>query len=459
MASMRRRAAAAAAAAATVAMLLLAAGPVGIEAKSKPKNSNVMTVWNEAGVPINAYWLNPDNGKLVKQVDKAIRPGLKYGINTYKTHTFVFTQVKQGRPEPKKVDSSMPRHSHTGEPENVYISMGEDGLLKAEMKTPRQLKIEEAEKAFDECGAVRNSTGVSAEQRLLDFEACAKEKYISKVATLVDRMELDKQIFDSTTSMFRNYTCADPDMELTDRTDRQIWVDPEGHRVDVGVLFNSSHATIRYNKDFLTEGECAAIKRIATPKLHRATTADSDGGDKVSFTRRADQASIDYYPKAKPGSDRDIVNGVIDRLYSYVNYFTDYDLDLPGQEGITAIRYNVSDEYHPHCDGACDGSMHKDTGRVATMVMYCDMPPADGGGGTTFSRAGVFTKGVPQSSVFFSYMGQDGRMDDGLTEHSGCPIFEGSKFIATMWFRKGVSKDRKWFQSDPLGYPKAAYKQ
>mmetsp|Transcript_1823 Transcript_1823/g.5313 ORF Transcript_1823/g.5313 Transcript_1823/m.5313 type:complete len:87 (+) Transcript_1823:109-369(+) len=77
MASMRRRAAAAAAAAATVAMLLLAAGPVGIEAKSKPKNSNVMTVWNEAGVPINAYWLNPDNGKLVKQVRHGgVRGGL-----------------------------------------------------------------------------------------------------------------------------------------------------------------------------------------------------------------------------------------------------------------------------------------------------------------------------------------------------------------------------------------------
>ena len=29
-------------------------------------------------------------------------------------------------------------------------------------------------------------------------------------------------------------------------------------------------------------------------------------------------------------------------------------------------------------------------------------------------------------ATFFSYKGPDGRMDDGYTEHSGCPVLEGA---------------------------------
>jgi len=28
----------------------------------------------------------------------------------------------------------------------------------------------------------------------------------------------------------------------------------------------------------------------------------------------------------------------------------------------------------------------------------------------------------PLQAVMFSYLGADGKMDDGLTQHSGCPI-------------------------------------
>ena len=34
--------------------------------------------------------------------------------------------------------------------------------------------------------------------------------------------------------------------------------------------------------------------------------------------------------------------------------------------------------------------------------------------------------------------GSDGRMDDGYTEHSGCPVLEGEKWITTVWMRDGV---------------------
>ena len=35
-------------------------------------------------------------------------------------------------------------------------------------------------------------------------------------------------------------------------------------------------------------------------------------------------------------------------------------------------------------------------------------------------------------------------MDNGMTEHTGCPLREGSKWIATMWYREGVDAEKNW---------------
>ena len=50
--------------------------------------------------------------------------------------------------------------------------------------------------------------------------------------------------------------------------------------------------------------------------------------------------------------------------------------------------------------------------------------------------------------LFFGYFYNESRvgvvMDNGWTEHTGCPLREGSKWIATMWYREGVSAERTW---------------
>ena len=35
-------------------------------------------------------------------------------------------------------------------------------------------------------------------------------------------------------------------------------------------------------------------------------------------------------------------------------------------------------------------------------------------------------------------------MDNGKTEHSGCPLREGTKWIATMWYREGMTAEKGW---------------
>ena len=74
-------------------------------------------------------------------------------------------------------------------------------------------------------------------------------------------------------------------------------------------------------------------------------------------------------------------------------------------------------------------------GRIATAVLYCELPPR--GGATTFTNANVFVKPEVGMTTFFSYRGKDNVMDTGYTTHSGCPVLEGEKWITTLWMREG----------------------
>lgn len=82
--------------------------------------------------------------------------------------------------------------------------------------------------------------------------------------------------------------------------------------------------------------------------------------------------------------------------------------------------------------------------------MYCKT--AEKGGGTIFTNTNIHVKPRNNTVLFFSYRGEDKVMDPGrYTEHSGCPVEEGEKWIATFWMRDGVSKTDPWTNFDPNG--------
>jgi hypothetical protein len=61
---------------------------------------------------------------------------------------------------------------------------------------------------------------------------------------------------------------------------------------------------------------------------------------------------------------------------------------------------------------------------------------------------------IPQkyAATFFSYIDPDTmKMDDGFTEHSGCPVVEGEKKIVTQWVRLGVDYENPWNSFNTLG--------
>lgn len=75
---------------------------------------------------------------------------------------------------------------------------------------------------------------------------------------------------------------------------------------------------------------------------------------------------------------------------------------------------------------------------------------ADKGGYTMFSKTGHKIVPRMRQMLFFGYKmpaeteGGPVRMDDGRTEHTGCPLREGHKWIATMWYREGMTAEKDW---------------
>ena len=60
-------------------------------------------------------------------------------------------------------------------------------------------------------------------------------------------------------------------------------------------------------------------------------------------------------------------------------------------------------------------------------------------------NAGIHIKPKKHAATFFSYINPETMiMDDGLTQHSGCPVLEGEKRIVTQWIRLGVDEENPW---------------
>ena len=98
-----------------------------------------------------------------------------------------------------------------------------------------------------------------------------------------------------------------------------------------------------------------------------------------------------------------------------------------------------------------DGLPHKRGTRMATMVMYCKLP--ERGGHTNFLNANVHIKPTKNAAVFFSYIDPKTNLTDlKFTEHSGCPVWEGSKKIVTQWVRYGVDAENPWHNLNTSKY-------
>ena len=150
----------------------------------------------------------------------------------------------------------------------------------------------------------------------------------------------------------------------------------------------------------------------------------------------------------------DVQEGAGQEPINAVYYKDDGDQYRPHCDGECACKrsprrpFPTGDQYRPHCDGECRGNAYTLGSRVASSLTYCTI--AERGGYTLFTRVGLKVVPKRKQMLFFGYFfnASDAKpgvpMDNGHTEHTGCPLHEGKKWIATMWYREGVTAEKNW---------------
>jgi hypothetical protein len=265
-----------------------------------------------------------------------------------------------------------------------------------------------------------------------------------------EEIAFQAQVRRSMAAQLENYTCADETLNSTVAKRTETW---RGRKVSL--MIDRPASKIHTIEEFLTEEECKAVEEAAAPLLHDATVADGSGGSILSENRKAKQAGIKVHWNKE--AEGDLIARLSRRVYDYVNHVLPFDIHEDGQEDLMSIQYfgrgpedDKPDRYMPHCDGDCNGMLFKPGNRMATIVMYCDIPEV--GGATNFRNSGIHIKPKKYAATFFSYIDPNTmKMDDGFTEHSGCPVVEGEKKIVTQWVRLGVDAKNPWDSFNTLG--------
>jgi hypothetical protein len=326
-----------------------------------------------------------------------------------------------------------------------------------------------ATRAAEEAGDVPNgckaraykdiADGLDAFEVMEELAECMTEKAAAIFQEKNEEIAFENRVRLAISQNMENHTCADPTHETTKTKEIREW-NHTGITRNVHIHHDRPASQIHVIMNFISEEECDAIKDAASPKLHRGTVADGAGGHKLSEHRKAWQAGVSVpWEKEEKG---DPIARVARRLYDYANHATGYNLTVEGQEDLMSIQYfghgressESPDQYRPHCDGDCGGLPHKIGGRVATIVMYCDVPEL--GGSTNFQNSGVYVKPEVGAAAFFSYMDPVKHvMETGFTTHSGCPVIEGTKRIAVQWIRIGVDEENPWNSFNTLTMKKS----
>jgi len=460
----------AAATALTVILILISPAPgANAQLSSRP-----IQIKNESGKRAEVYWVDPSNGQMVKQTSSFLVAGQTLELNSYVNHTFLVKEFLAGEPDECKADppkyKSPTRSPLCRPPSEAYITVNDsddqvihilkDMKIKTEDSQSKAREITSSitstcqEEVKDRISAASGRHTMDPAQVLDAFVQCAQPLVVSKLEEAQKESKAQAMMRMDMGAQWEEYTCNDFDLPTTPPKSKHYWQDDDGKEHEVGVLLNRDEAKIHYVKNFITPEECKAIEAAAAPSLHKATVADGAGGSELVKSRKAMQAGV-RVPWEKEG-DGDPIAVVSRRIYDYVNDVTGYNIEEAGQEDIMSIQYKgrgiddpEPDRYRPHCDGQCNGQSFRPSGRVATMVMYCEAPSK--GGATNFRNVGVHIVPEVGTAAFFSYLGSDFVTDNRLTEHSCCPVLEGEKKIAVQWLRLGVDEDNPWSSFNTLG--------
>mmetsp|Transcript_24485 Transcript_24485/g.50515 ORF Transcript_24485/g.50515 Transcript_24485/m.50515 type:complete len:477 (+) Transcript_24485:91-1521(+) len=420
---------------------------------------------------LSLHWINP-NTKATVPIKTDILPRSKFGANSFLAHQFEVRQ--EVNPETglcgNRDEECKIAYFQVTESPNQYFIIENDVKIETVKILPTQQKKhlldqidldavenptdtlmeckEQATRRLAELNGV-DDTKATMEQIHKKLHDCMTVGLAPSIKASINEVEFERSLRLEASGIAENFTCVDVDLESSPDVETEEWLSPiDGATRTVHKKLNRTASRIHVIENFASPGECDAMEAEAAKNLHIASTADGKGGTRISSSRKAMQAGIRplFTDDGKPLNDN-LISILSGRVYEYTNHVLDLNITHHGQEPLMSIQYFgrgkhdiEPDRYTPHCDGRCNGEQHIYGGRMATMVIYCTIP--EKGGFTNFQNSNVHVKPNSGSAVFFSYFDPLTNVtDNGLTQHSGCPVYEGEKKIITQWVRYGVSTE------------------
>jgi len=181
------------------------------------------------------------------------------------------------------------------------------------------------------------------------------------------------------------------------------------------ILSESPHVT--FFRGAFTPAECAYFFEIEKPEFKRAHVLDETNGvERPDPVRTSEETGIHWLIE-------DPVLHAFNRRIAAMS-----ETHVHQGEPLQILRYRPGQQYRSHVDYLAGATNQ----RTKTALLYLN--DAYVGGETAFPSIGLKVKGGTGDVLLFRNALPDGKLDKA-SEHSGVPVLEGEKYIATRWIR------------------------
>ncbi|XP_077077958.1 prolyl 4-hydroxylase subunit alpha-1-like [Siphateles boraxobius] len=162
---------------------------------------------------------------------------------------------------------------------------------------------------------------------------------------------------------------------------------------------------IRYH-DIISDREIEILKNISRCQLSRSEVYHSG----ISKLRVSQSVFLSEFPMEA---------GVSQKIGDATG------LSMETAELLLVQNYGIGGRYEPHVD-----ALEIENDRIATFLIY--MSDVEIGGATVFPKVGVAVYPKKGSAVLWYNLHRNGEVNWN-TEHAGCPVLVGNKWVANKW--------------------------
>uniref|UniRef100_A0A161N0P5 procollagen-proline 4-dioxygenase n=1 Tax=Triatoma infestans TaxID=30076 RepID=A0A161N0P5_TRIIF len=191
----------------------------------------------------------------------------------------------------------------------------------------------------------------------------------------------------------------------------------------------------------MTDSEIEVIKKLAQPRLQRATVQNHKTGELETV----------HYRISKSAWLTDAESDVVARISRRVEDMT--GLTTSTSEELQVVNYGIGGHYEPHFDFARreETNAFKSLGtgnRIATTLFY--MSDVLQGGATVFPMLKLALWPEKGTAAFWLNLHPDGEGDKS-TWHAACPVLAGSKWVSNKWLHERGQEFRRPCDLTPSG--------